>query len=692
MNHPIPSDEPEPISALASYRILDTPPEAVFDALTRMLAARTGAPISLISLIDETRQWFKSRHGIGVEQTPRELAFCAHAIMGTDVMVVEDATRDPRFSDNALVVGEPGIRFYAGAPLRTKDGFNLGTVNVVDLKPRTLGADERVMLEDMARIIVEILELRREANSVVHDERAVARVAAQSSLENARELQASEARLRDITSNVPGVVYQFRIDCDGQPSFPYVSESIRDLFGLDPAEVVRDADTWFDVIHPDDRPDLDASILQSHASLEPWFWEGRAVRSGGDVGWYRGSSTPRKMDDGAVVWNGLVFDITALRQAEQGLRQAQKMEAVGQLTGGVAHDFNNLLAVISGNVELLADEPDADTRALAAIKRAADRGAELTQRLLAFSRRQPLRPRTLDIGELTGKLTGFLVRTLGETVEVETVAPGDLWRAEADPGQVENTLLNLALNARDAMEGVGRMVVKCANVHLGSDDVVANGELPAGDYVSISVTDNGAGMSSDVRARAFEPFFTTKDIGQGSGLGLSMVYGFAKQSGGHVMLESALGVGTTVTLFLPRAEAEARRREDVGPGETPTGHGETILIVEDDGDVRALGIAMVESLGYRAIAVSDAPSAELALAGDMRISLMLTDVVLPRGMSGLELARRVRQSHPTLGIVFMSGYTADVVQLDESIDAGDVLLNKPFQRWQLAEALRDALG
>lgn len=306
MNYPISSDEPERISALASYRILDMPPEAVFDALTRMLAARTGAPISLISLIDETRQWFKSRHCIGVEQMPRELAFCAHAIMGSDVMVGEDATRDPRFSDNALVVGEPGIRFHAGAPLRTKDGFNLGTVNFVDLKPRTLGADERVMLEDLARIIVEIPELRREANPVVHDERAVERNAEQSSLLRARELQASKARLRDITSNIPGVVYQFRIDPDGQPSFPYVSESIRDLLGLDPADVVRDADTWFDVIHGDDRPDLDASIMRSHASLRPWLWEGRMLRSGGDVGWYRGSSTPRKMDDSSVLWNGLV--------------------------------------------------------------------------------------------------------------------------------------------------------------------------------------------------------------------------------------------------------------------------------------------------------------------------------------------------------------------------------------------------
>ena len=292
------------------------------------------------------------------------------------------------------------------------------------------------------------------------------------------------------------------------------------------------------------------------------------------------------------------------------------MEAVGQLTGGVAHDFNNLLAVISGNVKLLADEPGADTQSLEAIKRAADRGAKPTQRLLAFSRRQPLRPSTTDVGELTDKLTGFLVCTLGATVEIETVAAGDLWYAKADPGQVENTLLNLALNARDAMEGGGRMVVECANVHLGADDAVANGELPAGDCVSISVRDDGAGMSSEVRAQAFEPFFTTKDIGQGSGLGLSMVYGFAKQSGGHVMLESTLGVGTTATLFLPGAEAEVRHREDIGPGETPTGHGETILIVEDDGDVRALGVAMVENLGYRAVAVSDATSAETALAGE----------------------------------------------------------------------------
>ena len=321
-------------------------------------------------------------------------------------------------------------------------------------------------------------------------------------------------------------------------------------------------------------------------------------------------------------------DVTELKRAEEQLRRAQRMEAVGQLTGGVAHDFNNLLAVIQGNADLLKAGVVDMGRAIEAIIRASTRGAELTQRLLAFSRQQPLRPRSIDMAELVAGTTGMLVRTLGETITIETAAEPDLWAASADPGQVENALLNLAINARDAMAGTGKLTIECANVRLDEAYVAQNPEAVVGDYVALAVTDTGAGMSADVMARAFEPFFTTKKVGEGSGLGLSMVYGFAKQSDGHVTISSAEGVGKTIQLFLPRSKRESEGEEAAAEDNTPRGRGEVILVIEDDEDVRDLAVAMLEGLGYRVIALGEAASAGAALEKH-RVDAVVSDVVLP---------------------------------------------------------------
>jgi signal transduction histidine kinase len=383
-------------------------------------------------------------------------------------------------------------------------------------------------------------------------------------------------------------------------------------------------------------------------------------------------------------------DITEQKQAEEKLHQAQKMEVIGQLTGGVAHDFNNLLAVIMGNAELLLDERGHGDEKAVAMLRAATRGSELTQRLLSFSRRQPLFPRSIDLSALVDDLRDLLQRTLGETIEISTDVAPDLWQAQADPGQVENALLNLAINARDAMRGGGKLTIACANASLDDDFAADHNEVAAGDYVVLEVGDTGTGMPEDVLAHAFEPFYTTKGVGEGSGLGLSMVYGFAKQSGGHAVIHSEEGKGTTVRLYLPRSGVAERHEAEKPAGDFALGQSETILVIEDDLEVQAMVCSSLESLGFRAIAEATATAAMDVLRRE-KVDLVLSDVVLPDGMSGPAFADRARAMYPDIKIIFMSGYPAAVASETSPLGPQEVLLDKPFLKQELAQAVRVAL-
>ncbi len=381
----------------------------------------------------------------------------------------------------------------------------------------------------------------------------------------------------------------------------------------------------------------------------------------------------------------------SLSTVETQLRQAQKMEAVGRLTGGLAHDFNNLLAVIQGNAELLADRIGDVDHSAQTILRAAERGAELTQRLLAFSRQQPLHPQAIDLSALIGDISDLLARTLGETVEITIGGSPNLWRALVDQSQMENALINLAINARDAMPGGGMLTIDCSNVRLDENYTAWDpGALP-GDYVLLAVSDTGVGMSGEVQAQVFEPFFTTKDLGQGTGLGLSMVYGFAKQSGGHIAIVSEVGRGTTVKLYLPRSKSVAPAKLTENSNELLRGRGEMVLVIEDDDGVRGLAVKMLENLGYRASAVADAAEGLHALAKKERVDLVLSDVVLPGGMNGPDFAEEARRHYPDLKIIFMSGYPDKLGRSGGPLGPGVVLLNKPFRRKQLARELREAL-
>ncbi len=435
--------------------------------------------------------------------------------------------------------------------------------------------------------------------------------------------------------------------------------------------------------------DADRRVMATKTALQE---EGTSLTEGRALHWLK-SRFPLIDEQGEVIGTGCIAtDITKQKEAEARIAHVQKMEALGQLTGGVAHDFNNLLAVIHGNTELLADLPGLEAALTDPILHAARRGAELTQRLLAFSRRQALQPRTIDLARLVDRITGMLTRTLGETIEIKTEVAPDLWPALADPGQVESALLNLVLNARDAMPNGGRLVIACGNAVLRQDGLDNDPEAPSGSFVLLSVSDDGAGMPEDVRERAFEPFFTTKGPDRGSGLGLPMVYGFAKQSGGHVTLESHEGRGTTVKLYLPRHQELGGAARVVPLVSLPKGQGEAILVVEDDADLRAVAQKMLQGLGYRVQAVADAALARQVLAEGRPLDLLLSDVVLPGGTNGTVLAREALAERPGLKVLFMSGYAAGTRGKEEVVSEIAPLLAKPFQRRDLAQAVRRALG
>jgi len=370
-----------------------------------------------------------------------------------------------------------------------------------------------------------------------------------------------------------------------------------------------------------------------------------------------------------VGYRGTASDITDLHDTEERLRQAQKMEAVGQLTGGVAHDFNNLLAIILGNAEMLLEDLGQENARVQAVIRAATRGADLTQRLLAFSRRQPLRPEPIDLGSLVAGMMDMLRRSLGEAIDISFVPDKGLRTATADPGLLENALLNLAINARDAMAGAGNLVIETTNAVLDESYAATRTDVVAGDYVLLTVTDTGDGMSPEVLKRAFEPFFTTKDIGKGSGLGLSMIFGFAKQSGGHVAIYSEEGKGTTVKLYLPQTGAKAKHMEVSAREDVPRGRGETVLVVEDDGDVRELAVLLLEELGYEVIEARDGKSGLAVLEEVPGIDLLLADMVLAGGMSGRDLANEATRQNGGLKVLFMSGYAENAAQLNGWVNA-----------------------
>ncbi|MGE0735079.1 MAG: ATP-binding protein [Alphaproteobacteria bacterium] len=432
------------------------------------------------------------------------------------------------------------------------------------------------------------------------------------------------------------------------------------------------------------------------AAGAPFRDEVMRLRKDGKWIWVDLSVAPLRDATGVPThWVLIQSEVTERRNLESQLRQAQKMEAVGQLTGGVAHDFNNLLTVILGNAAMLAEKlaDNPKLRGLAEmIRMAGDRGAALTRRLLAFARRQALRPANVDVTKLLLEFEPLLRRSVGETIDLKWSAQPDLRLAHVDPAQLESALVNLAINARDAMPDGGTLAIEASNVELDNLFARESPDVKPGSYVLVAVSDTGSGMTPDVQERAFEPFFTTKDVGKGSGLGLSMVYGFLKQSGGHAKIYSEPGHGTVVKLFLPVADAGAANVASAQPAASlPRGNGELVLMVDDDDLVRAHVKEQLDSLGYRVVVASNGREALQRIEDNLAIDLLFTDVVMPGGINGLQLSQKARERVPDLRVLFTSGYTENAVANMGELGADAMLLDKPYRLHDLATKIRAAL-
>lgn len=930
------------LAALERYEVLDTPREPSFDDLAALTAKLLDAPIAVINLIGDGRQFFKAEVGLGVRSTPLESSFCVKALLEDDFLLVSNLTQDGRFDCNPLVTGDPHIRSYAGALLKTGDGLPIGTLCVLDHRPREWTALHQETLRVLAQQVMAQLDLRltmkdrdrrydavsesedRFRNMADHapvmmwvtdpagnctylnrqwynftgqtreeaeglgwldathpDDRAEAEriflkanagaapfrseyrlrhvdgsyrwaidaasprfghgdeflgyVGSVIDIDERRTaedaLRHANALLAAVMEAVPGVVYakdragrmlaanRGTADLVGKPLSQIIGRTDREflddssqaaaieandrrIMAENAVEVVeedislpdgtcatwlstkapfRDADgnvvglvgasiniserkraeaalrhlneTLEDVVVKrtaerdrmwETSPDLmlvidfagvfrrvnpawtamlgyDAAALVGHhvnefVLAEDHHRTAEALRRTAD-GERPDVEVRYRHKDGSVRWISWVAapagdmtyatgrDVTAVKeqadalvQAEEQLRQAQKMEAVGQLTGGLAHDFNNLLTAVTGGLELLGaklakGEYDKVDRYINMAQTGANRAAALTQRLLAFSRRQTLAPKPTDVDRLIAEMEEIIDRTSGPAIEVQVVSTNGLWPILVDAPQLENALLNLCINARDAMPEGGQLTIETGNKALDARAAAAQ-DLPPGDYVSLCVTDTGTGMEPEIIERVFDPFFTTKPIGEGTGLGLSMIYGFVRQSGGQVRVYSEVGQGTTMCLYLPRLIGSHDLEDsDQAP---PTRHlaeqGQTVLLVEDELAIRELVSEILSDAGYRVLTASNGPMGVALLQSNERIDLLVTDVGLPGGLNGRQVADAGRVARPELKVLFVTGYAANAAVGAGHLDKGMEVLTKPFNILELERRVAEMMS
>jgi PAS domain S-box-containing protein len=648
---------------------------------------------------------------------PRNTAVFEPTFRGTATVRCADILADPRYGHNPPYHGMPKghlpVRSYLAVPVTSRSGEVLGGLFFGHSQPGVFTVRaERLLTGLAAQAAVAIDNARLYAAS---KREVAARTNAEEKLlqlnqsleqrieERAGELAASAAKLEDTERRfrllVEGVTDYaiFMLDPEGHViNWNPGAERIK---GYKREEILgRHFSTFY--TDEDKKAGIPAKALSIAAQTGKFETEGWRVRKDESKFWANVVINAIR-DKGKILgFAKITRDLTERRLAEERAKQAQKMEAIGQLTGGVAHDFNNLLTIIIGNLETLQRSLDAAPIDADRLRRSATnamtgarRAETLTQRLLAFSRQQPLEPKSLDISRLVTGMTDMLRRTLGEHITVETILGGGLWQAHADPNQLELAIINLAVNARDAMPNGGRLTLETANVYLDERYAIGQIEVVPGQYVMLAMTDSGGGMTPEVKAKAFDPFFTTKDVGHGTGLGLSQVYGFVKQSRGHAKIYSEVGEGTTIKLYLPRAHSTASMEDEHTEAHSlPRGSGaEIILAVEDDADVRTYTCDTLRELGYVVLEAENARKGLALLEANPQAAVLFTDIGLPGGMNGRQLADEARRRRPDLKVLFTTGYARNAIVHDGRLDPGVELITKPFSQAMLASKLRDIL-
>ncbi len=677
-----------------------TEPDAIAYAASAILGKALQVSRVGYGIIDKTRETItveRDWNAPGITTIAGTLQFREHGSYIEDLklgrtVAIADVDLDPRTRDNADVLKAISAASFVNMPLVEQDDF-VALIYANHATPRVWNDDDLVLMREVAERVRAASERLR--------------------AEGAR--QASDEQFRVFAEAVPNQIWAARPD----GYLYWFNQQVYRYGGLT-SGALDSEHAWAGQIHPEDRPLAAERWRHALATGDVYAIEFRLRDVSGDYRWFLVRAEPVRADDGTILrWVGTNTDIddsrrqTAqlaqwnetleeqvaertreLMQAEEALRQSQKMEAVGQLTGGIAHDFNNLLTGITGSLELLGIRiaqgrlNDVERYSLAA-QGAAKRAAALTHRLLAFSRRQTLDPKPTDVNRLVSGLEDLVRRTVGPEVEVEVVEAVGLWATLVDPNQLENALLNLCINARDAMPEGGRLTIETANRWI---DVrtARERDLEPGQYVSLCVSDTGTGMAPDVIAKAFDPFFTTKPLGLGTGLGLSMIYGFARQSGGQVRIYSEVGNGSNICIYLPRHFGAA---EDAGVqaelADAPRAlDGETVLVVDDEPTVRMLVIEVLEELGYAAIEAADGAAGLKLLQSAARIDLLVTDVGLPGGMNGRQMADAARIGRPDLKILFITGYAENAVVGNGFLDPGMHVMTKPFAMEALAGRIK----
>jgi two-component system, cell cycle sensor histidine kinase and response regulator CckA len=678
MKAPLPANEATRVKALHQYEILDTGPEQEFDDITLLASNICKTPIAMVSLIDENRQWFKSKVGTTINETPRDIAFCAHGILQSEVLVVKDTHTDERFASSPLVTGHAKIRFYAGSPLVTADGHALGMLCVKDQVPRELSEEQKAALQALSRQVVAQLELRRSVAKLKQTE---------------KELSWKTAFFEaQVNSSIDGILV---VNDHGKQILQ--NQRFNDLWKI-PAHIAEAKDDAKQVEYAASK----MKDPKSFADKVAYLYSHPNEISRDEIELIDGTvldrySSPVTGKDGKHYGRIWVFrDITERKRVEGHLYQSQKLETVGKLAGGVAHEFNSIMTAIIGHSELMLQDLPAEnplTENAAEIHKAADRAAGLTRQLLAFGRKQLLAVETLDLNSVLAGMKNTLLHLMGRSVEVRFSFAAGLKPVKADAGQIEQVIMNIVMNAADAMPNGGKLTLETAKVTLDAEYAKSFPELKAGDFVMLAIGDTGAGMSEEVKRRAFEPFFTTKDVGKGTGLGLATCHGIVKQSGGHIAVYSEPGRGTTFKIYLPQIEEGMERPvQTKAPADLPRGV-ETVLLVEDDPALREMAVTLLKRLGYTVLAAADGVEAMTLVhrPGTGHIDLLFTDVVMPN-MSGRELADRMSALRPQTKILFTSAYTESGVVHQGVLDPNIKLLHKPFTPSALAHKIREILN